>query len=102
MPKFLIIVCILLLPTLVSARWIKDIVIIENEDIGSIEFSHYQHLDALGKNCVLCHNRVFHINPKKNKSVSMAEMEQGESCGACHNGNRAFSVKENCESCHDE
>jgi c(7)-type cytochrome triheme protein len=30
----------------------------------------------------------------------MKAMEQGKSCGACHNGKVAFSVKENCESCH--
>lgn len=102
MSKYLVITCLLLLPTLVSARWIADIAIIENDDIGSIEFSHYQHLDAVGRDCVLCHNRLFHIDPKKNQPVSMEEMAKGKSCGACHNGDMAFSVKENCESCHDE
>ncbi|NOY12379.1 MAG: cytochrome c3 family protein [Deltaproteobacteria bacterium] len=101
MSKYLILIGLILLPTVVSARWIKDIVTINNDAVGSVAFSHYQHLDALGKNCVLCHNRIFQINPKKNRPVSMAEMEQGKSCGACHNGETAFSVKENCESCHE-
>jgi c(7)-type cytochrome triheme protein len=27
-------------------------------------------------------------------------MEKGRSCGACHDGKAAFSVKANCASCH--
>jgi c(7)-type cytochrome triheme protein len=30
----------------------------------------------------------------------MTEMEGGRSCGACHDGNTAFTVGENCETCH--
>jgi c(7)-type cytochrome triheme protein len=30
----------------------------------------------------------------------MADMQKGFSCGACHNGTRAFSVKANCSRCH--
>ena len=101
MSKYIIFICLMLLPSLVSARWIEDIVVIENEDYGNIQFSHYQHLEAVGKDCVLCHNKVFHIDPKKNQPVSMEEMEQGKSCGACHNGKTAFPVTENCESCHE-
>ena len=102
MLKYLIIICLILLPTLVSARWIDDIVTFKNEDAGDIRFSHYQHLEILGKDCVLCHNNVFHIDPKKNPEFSMEEMEQGKSCGACHNGDKAFSVDDNCDSCHDQ
>ena len=100
MSRYIVVICLMLLPSLVCARWIKDIVVFENEDYGNIQFSHYQHLEAVGKDCVLCHNRVFHIDPKKNKPASMEEMEQGKSCGACHNGKVAFSVTEDCESCH--
>jgi c(7)-type cytochrome triheme protein len=102
MLKYSLFFCLFLIPSLVSARWIEDIVIFENEDYGNIAFSHYQHLDILGKDCVLCHNQVFHIDPKKNPAFSMADMEQGKSCGACHNGDKAFSVEENCDTCHME
>jgi len=27
-------------------------------------------------------------------------MEEGKSCGACHNGTKAFTVADNCDSCH--
>jgi c(7)-type cytochrome triheme protein len=30
----------------------------------------------------------------------MAQMESGNSCGACHDGKTAFSVKANCGRCH--
>jgi c(7)-type cytochrome triheme protein len=30
----------------------------------------------------------------------MEEMGEGKSCGACHDGSAAFSVEDNCESCH--
>ncbi len=97
---FPVLFLILLLPSLVSARWIDDIAVIENSAVGTVAFSHYQHLEALGKNCVFCHNEVFNIDPQKNQPVSMAEMAKGQSCGACHNGQKAFTVAENCASCH--
>ena len=30
----------------------------------------------------------------------MKEMQKGKSCGACHNGKTAFSVKGDCTKCH--
>ncbi len=30
----------------------------------------------------------------------MKQMQQGKSCGACHNGKKAFSVKGDCVKCH--
>ncbi len=31
----------------------------------------------------------------------MSDMEAGKACGDCHNGDKAFSVKENCSTCHN-
>jgi c(7)-type cytochrome triheme protein len=31
--------------------------------------------------------------------ATMDDMEIGQSCGACHNGEKAFGV-ENCDPCH--
>lgn len=100
MLKTISILFILALPSLATARWIEDIVPMEQASVGTVEFSHYQHLEAVGNDCVLCHNRVFHIDTSKNPEISMLEMEQGKSCGSCHNGIRAFSVKEDCATCH--
>jgi c(7)-type cytochrome triheme protein len=30
----------------------------------------------------------------------MVQMQQGQSCGFCHNGQRAFDVKGGCTKCH--
>jgi c(7)-type cytochrome triheme protein len=100
MLKYLACFLILTLPAVVSARWIEDITLIENSAVGAVSFSHYQHLEAVGNNCVLCHNQLFQIDTSKNAPVSMTDMQQGKSCGGCHNGNTAFSVNGDCGSCH--
>lgn len=68
---------------------------IQTKDVGKVIFSHSLH----GTRCNECHPKLF---KKKNNSnhVSMQVMERGKSCGACHNGKRAFSVKSNCVNCH--
>lgn len=101
MLKYLLPIVFLLSAGIASARWIDDIVLFANEDAGNVAFSHYQHLEILGKNCVLCHNRVFNIDRSKNQPATMEQMAAGQSCGACHNGSKAFSVEENCETCHE-
>lgn len=66
-------------------------------DAGHVKFSHAAHLGMY--RCNDCHTRIFPVK-SGNKPVSMSEMEKGKSCGACHDGKGAFTVKENCESCH--
>ncbi|GFO54528.1 cytochrome c [Geomonas sp. Red276] len=65
------------------------------KETGPVRFSHNSHLKSM--QCSSCHNKLF--NTGSNKSVTMAEMEHGKSCGACHNGTKAFSI-EKCGSCH--
>jgi c(7)-type cytochrome triheme protein len=66
---------------------------------GKVVFSHGDHLSKKGmtKNCRACHDAIFDL--KKKKHYSMADMENGRSCGACHNGKKAFSLNE-CAHCH--
>jgi len=66
---------------------------------GETVFSHETHVEGAGLKCQSCHAKLY-TNAKQHKAVTMKAMEQGKSCGACHNGKTAFSVKENCESCH--
>ncbi|BCR03909.1 c-type cytochrome [Desulfuromonas versatilis] len=74
----------------------RDIVF-KNADAGDITFSHEAHTGMFG--CSECHPDLFLPGPG-NQRRTMQEMEQGDSCGACHDGNAAFSVKEDCENCH--
>lgn len=65
---------------------------------GSIRFSHQRHL-ASSLSCHECHETLFRTGGGA-VHTSMDKMGSGESCGACHDGRRAFSVRENCASCH--
>lgn len=74
----------------------KEITFIE-KDTGNVNFSHKNHTGIYS--CGECHTKIFNTIRSKIK-VSMKEMESGKSCGACHDGKTAFSVKEKCDSCH--
>lgn len=64
---------------------------------GIVVFSHTSHISLY--KCGDCHTTIY--EPVKSKTrKSMAEMESGQSCGACHDSKTAFSVKENCATCH--
>jgi c(7)-type cytochrome triheme protein len=64
-----------------------------------VVFSHDLHVGKASLKCNDCHFKLFPIEGK-GKKATMADMERGQSCGACHNGTRAFEVKKNCTSCH--
>jgi c(7)-type cytochrome triheme protein len=67
---------------------------------GLTRFSHKTHLAAYN-DCSACHPAIFAAGA--NKHVSMAEMEKGKSCGACHGAKnapkRAFPLTA-CTKCH--
>jgi c(7)-type cytochrome triheme protein len=62
---------------------------------GDVVFPHAPHTKKL--QCGVCHPRLF--KPGRNRHVTMAEMEEGKSCGACHTGQRAFALAD-CSRCH--
>lgn len=68
-----------------------------NEDAGNIIFPHEAHTGMFG--CDDCHPDLFKAERGANPAT-MEEMEQGESCRACHDGSSAFGVAEDCEACH--
>ncbi len=70
----------------------------EPKSAGKVTFSHDTHV-GMGKQCMDCHDSIYVTKTKHNK-VSMAEMGKGQSCGVCHNGKQAFTVKGNCKTCH--
>jgi c(7)-type cytochrome triheme protein len=80
----------------VKCHVVKEIPI-EIPNFGTVTFSHKFHLGMFG--CGDCHNQFFRPGPD-NPHVSMAQMEKGASCGGCHDGKSAFSVKESCTKCH--
>jgi len=62
---------------------------------GDVTFSHGPHTRKFA--CGDCHPRLFKTG--RNPTVTMARMEKGKSCGACHTGKRAFDL-EDCSRCH--
>lgn len=74
-------------------------VLFKEEDAGNVTFPHSAHIELLG-GCDSCHPDLFKAKRGANKAT-MEDMENGKSCGACHDGSSAFSVAEDCESCHD-
>ena len=73
-------------------------IIYQPKDIGKATFPHTAHLENFS--CDECHPDLFKAKRGANKA-SMEDMAAGQSCGACHDGSGAFSVEEDCESCHD-
>jgi len=66
---------------------------------GNVVFSHSVHVDRMAQACTECHDKLY-LSKGQHKKVSMKEMQKGKSCGACHNGKTAFTVKGNCSNCH--
>ena len=66
---------------------------------GNVVYSHQFHLSKNLK-CTDCHTKIFKM--AKPAAFTMADMNKGEYCGACHDGQKAFSVKDaaNCSKCH--
>ncbi len=65
--------------------------------LGTTVFSHSKHIAKNNGNCKGCHDGT--IKPRES-GVTMAQMEKGKKCGACHNGKRSFAVTANCDRCH--
>ena len=68
-------------------------------------FSHRNHVIDFGLDCDSCHNDTF--NKKRGSALAagdytMKSLEEGNYCGACHDGDTAFGVTEpdTCVTCH--
>lgn len=68
---------------------------------ANVLYSHDIHAGKAKIGCKECHYRLF-TNRANHRTVTMDEMRKGLSCGACHNGKRAFTVTDpkQCSKCH--
>ena len=64
-----------------------------------VVYSHEAHVAKAELKCSDCHYRIFSMATLQ-QQATMADMQNGKSCGACHNGRRAFAVTANCTKCH--
>jgi c(7)-type cytochrome triheme protein len=69
---------------------------------GVVTFSHLSHVDSNQPNCKGCHTQFFSIRPAivGASRPASGEMHEKNRCGACHDGEKAFNLSENCETCH--
>lgn len=70
--------------------------------MGKVTFDGKAHADK-GLKCADCHTtpKLFAMK-KGDDKLTMAAMNEGKFCGACHDGKKAFSVKApaDCVKCH--
>jgi len=69
---------------------------------SAVVFSHMTHARIEGYRCSTCHPKLFRILAPT-RHISHLVMDQGASCGTCHDGKHAFDVraKQSCGSCHN-
>ncbi len=71
------------------------------KDAGKVIFDGAVHAEK-GLKCADCHKSGLFKMKKGADVITMKDMQEGKFCGACHNGSKAFSVKDsaNCAKCH--
>lgn len=70
------------------------------EDFPPATFSHWVH--RVKFKCYVCHNKTVGFEMKAGRAkITMALIDEGKYCGACHKGQPAFAVGfETCSRCH--
>ena len=71
------------------------------KNVSPVIFSHEKHVKGKGLKCVGCHYQIFQMAQGSYK-MDMTKITKGDFCGKCHNGQKAFYVKDqkNCTRCH--
>ena len=70
------------------------------DDIPPAVFPHWVH--RIQYKCGACHDEPFKMKAGANE-VTMDMMQEGKSCGVCHNGKVAFESNfDTCPRCHRE
>ena len=63
--------------------------------VAPAQFSHQEHT---GITCHQCHPGLYSTPPIR---YDHRQMDQGRSCGACHDGHRAVAIQQlRCQDCH--
>jgi c(7)-type cytochrome triheme protein len=96
-----VIVCVMLTMSLTAlAVPPGKTVVLEPKGAGKVVIEGKIHADK-GIKCPSCHPAIFKMK-KGADVVTMKDMNEGKFCGACHDGAKAFGVKEkdNCPKCH--
>jgi c(7)-type cytochrome triheme protein len=69
---------------------------------GQVTFRHSSHVDATEPLCLTCHQQRFRLLKANALATGTGrDLHSEQFCGLCHNGEKSFSVKEDCQSCHE-
>lgn len=67
---------------------------------GNVIFDGTTHKNA-GLTCSDCHNQeIFPKMKQGTVKITMSDLFAGKYCGRCHDGKKAFMIKDNCTRCH--
>jgi c(7)-type cytochrome triheme protein len=83
----------------------KDFSYQETTPLGPVPFSHKLHVTDKKLQCPECHIKPKLFEMKKlavSPQMTMIKLNEGQFCGACHDGKAAFSTKDAkaCSRCH--
>ena len=68
-----------------------------------VMFSHQTHVEDAGMDCESCHDDLFEmeaLSVQEQPDFNMLALAEGRYCGACHDGEMAFSTNTRCATCH--
>jgi c(7)-type cytochrome triheme protein len=77
--------------------WFKN-----TKKFAPVIFSHDKHSQA-GNQCTDCHDKLFKKeagSADAGNTMTMGTLKKGKYCGACHDGEKTFSVRGSCKKCH--
>lgn len=75
----------------------------EKNPLGEVPFSHKFHVTEKKLACPECHTKIFQMKKMAAASqMKMKALNEGEFCGKCHDGTKAFATKDakSCKRCH--
>jgi len=75
----------------------------ETKPLGLVTFSHKFHVTERKLQCPECHIKPFQMKKlAASPQMTMAKLNEGQFCGSCHNGKKAFATKDakDCARCH--
>ncbi len=71
--------------------------------VAGVNFSHKVHTMDAGLDCDSCHDEVFQMEAGAagaEGDFTMKAFTEGKYCGACHDGDTAFTTSGTCAACH--
>ena len=99
-PSMLAIFVVCLIPAMLAWAEYADVILNDNseaEGVAPVIFPHWFH--RIRFKCSVCHVQLEIKMGAGKTGIGMQDLIDGRYCGACHDGNTAWSI-DNCDLCH--